>query len=78
MALHWCAHTPRDANEQTRTMSFPHLNSQGLHSRADPEYTELHSHAQGHLKGSFIPSPIKDIFWALTAISKCNYVTENT
>lgn len=59
-------------------MSFPHLNSQGLCSQnAHPEYAELHSHAQQHLKGSYIHSPFKDIVKALTPISKCNYITEN-
>lgn len=43
--------TLRDANAHTRTMSFPHLNSQGLHSHhAHPEYAELHLHAQGHIQ----------------------------
>lgn len=51
-AVHWYVHTLRDANAHTR-MSFPHLNSQGLHSHhAHPEYAELHLHAQGHLKHS--------------------------
>lgn len=79
VALYWQAHTPRDANAHTRTMSFPHRNSQGLCSHhAHPEYAELHSHAQGHRKGSYTPSPFKDIVKALTPISKCNYITENT
>lgn len=54
-------------------MSFPHLNSQGLHSlHAHPEFAELHSHAQGHLKCSYIHSLFKDGLKAKSAIfPKC-------
>lgn len=79
VALHWQAHTPRYANAHTRTMSFPHRNSQGLRSHhTHPESAELHSHAQGHRKGSYAPSPFKERVKVLTPMSKCNYITENT
>lgn len=72
-AVHWCVHTLTDANAHSRTMSFPHLNSQGLRSHhAHPEYAELHSHTQGHLKHSYIHSLFKDGVKAQSAIfPKC-------
>lgn len=82
-AVHWCVHTLTDANAHSRTMSFPHLNSQGLHSHhAHPEYAELHSHAQGHLKHNYIHSLFKDgvvvhkVQFSQNALS--SYITKNT